>query len=104
MNESGLGAYHGIHSFRAFTREQGFFIRGIANDWVNHVKYPSALGEFGSKKFKFLMGALVDTPPSTLKLLVKSFYRFIGGGQSLLILAAFGIGMAASAAIIRSRS
>ncbi|KAJ3344727.1 Aldehyde dehydrogenase [Kappamyces sp. JEL0680] len=52
VNESGLGSYHGIHSIRAFTREQGYFIRDISNDLVNYPKYPNVSGNVQSMWYK----------------------------------------------------
>ena len=92
VNESGLGSYHGIHSFRAFTREQGFFIRGISNDLINYPKYQNTSGDVKSKWYHIVRYALEVSLPSPLCLKLRRLVKLIIGKKSLVAIIFFLLG------------
>jgi delta 1-pyrroline-5-carboxylate dehydrogenase len=94
VNESGLGSYHGSHSLRAFTREQGFFIRGISHDLINLPKYQHMSGDMNSFTFKVLKLVFEVPLPSNLHLAFLKVFRAVGGFDTIRLFTAFLIGIA----------
>lgn len=55
---SGMGSYHGAHSFRAFTRDQASVSRNTKMEFLNLIRYPNFNGEYNSAAFKAVSWAL----------------------------------------------
>lgn len=92
VNESGMGSYHGIHSFKTFTREQGFFIRGISTDLVNYPRYQNVSGDVGSRWYKIVRYLMNASLPSKFYLFLLKLARILGGRTSLVAFVFFLIG------------
>ncbi|KAJ3350168.1 Aldehyde dehydrogenase [Kappamyces sp. JEL0680] len=92
VNESGLGSYHGVYSIKAFTREQGYFIRGISNDWLNIPKYQNVLGRKDSTVFKIVVMLFEEPLRSPLFRSAARVFRAVGGWHLVVVLLAFLFG------------
>ena len=96
VNESGIGSYHGPHSIKSFTREQGFFIRKSASfnftELLFCLRYQNISGDSNWKGYKMGRYLLEVRPPSEAGLLLARVLRYTLGNLiiQLLIFAVAG--------------
>ena len=92
VNESGLGSYHGPHSIKCFTREQGFFIRSIQNDLVNYIKYQPMSGKVNSIWYKMIRFLADAHLPGPFGLKLHLIWKYLSRSKLSLFLVAFMLG------------
>ncbi|KAJ3309593.1 Aldehyde dehydrogenase [Boothiomyces sp. JEL0838] len=78
VGESGMGSYHGKHSYYAFTRPQAVLIRDISHDLGNLVRYPQVSGNHNSLIFKIVKKLVDKCIGSQIWVLMKSEREFVG--------------------------
>ena len=92
VQTSGLGSYHGIHSFNSFSRAQGVVVRGIKTDLPNLIRYKHHSGDYNSKAAWIARWVLTYSLPSTLKLKILNYFRKMGGYKLILVLGSLIVG------------
>ena len=92
VQTSGLGSYHGIHSFHSFSRAQGVVVRGIKTDLPNLIRYKHHSADYNSKAAWIARWVLTYKLPSNLKLKMMNYFRKLGGYRLVLVIASAVVG------------
>jgi hypothetical protein len=94
--QSGLGSYHGRHSFSAFSRQQAVVIRNGKTDFQNVVRYQNVSGDYNSFAYSVIKTILIHPMRSEFMFNIKRALRKIPLFHLAAYIAMFFIGRAAA--------
>ncbi|KAJ3318428.1 Aldehyde dehydrogenase [Boothiomyces sp. JEL0866] len=92
VGQSGMGSYHGKHSYYAFTRPQAVLIRDISHDLGNLVRYPQISGNQNSIIFKLVKSLLFHKLRPLWVIKINNSIRKVIVSRITLSLAVFAVG------------
>ncbi|KAJ3273415.1 Aldehyde dehydrogenase [Terramyces sp. JEL0728] len=92
VGQSGMGSYHGKHSYNAFTRPQAVLIRDISHDLGNLIRYPQISGDQNSIVFRLLKKLLFHKLRPLWVIRINNSIRKVILSKITLSLAVFAVG------------
>jgi acyl-CoA reductase-like NAD-dependent aldehyde dehydrogenase len=93
VGNSGMGSYHGPHSFNTFTRARGFLHKSAGSEWENEIRYPNKSGDTNSRMYRGMRWLVTEKVPGNTALAMHKLYHGVGGGVAIGVAATFVVGL-----------